>query len=712
MNSEFIKIPIKFPMFNLQNQNYKSIFKIIFYEKDFYRTESKSIELPKRLFNNIIFKDTKYDFYKKLLNIDIVGKNPRVLLQLNQKVTKNNFKNISLRMVGVKYSGMKHFSSYLGNTVGIPILKDSKIIKPDIQLEKEMFEYFTPNGKNPYNLKIKNLFEFMMKYPTHVYYSGNLNSKTFLKYFDISDHISNDFYKDDFEDIIKKFSRQKDSEYIIMDDYFISTKELNKFLPEVMNIVLGRDIKQFKEHQQISRSISKTTSLSNLETLTKGLRATLFEHQKIGISWLWNLYDKKLPGAILADDVGLGKTLQSIGLMTILKNKNLLSTKDYKDVVVVCPASVISVWEKEIINFNNSLLKHTKIYSFEKFQNVTLTNKPVLLIIDEAQRAKNKNTLNNKRLSTVNSKFTLLLSGTPIENRTQDLYNILFLVDPIFSKIYNVLYRMSKNEHTIATETKKIIDGIYLRRLKTKNELAAKLNIIDVYIPMNRIETELHKAIKNFYGNKLIKAKATNNFQYYNEAIVALGRLRQCVSWAKQLEEFKYIKKSIPNISSKSSKLLSLIKKNPDEKFVIFSEYSKTIKFLKSILPGKTLVIDGSVPSAKRGEIIKTFQEDPDYKYIIVASKAGNSGITLHSANNIVLYDLWWNPARIHQMIARVYRIGQTRDVNAYMFINEKSIDENIMKVIDVKKEIISTFENTSTNDDTDTLKKLINNIF
>lgn len=720
ISSAGIDILPKNPLIDIKQQSYKSIVHIAAleagYKKELSNSSKKRITIPKGIFQSSIFSGTEFnDIYKAKKKFNILAKNPRLVIRLNKRLSYDTAINCSTRYLGVAYSGMNFGSSYLGNTIGIPLIKENKIITPDRQFEKEVLDHCTFRNKNIYTPNIKNIFKLMKEFRCKVYYQGNINTIINYKFFHIKDYIQDNYYKSIFEKIITSYRTNKEKEFLIVNEYIVDTKDITKYLSEIMDILIGEDLKKFKKHQMVARAVSKTEVLSNLDTLLKGFRITPFEHQKTGISWLYKLYKGNLPGAILADDVGVGKTAQAIGLCTILLNEKQLTSGKFKDIIIVCPASVISVWEKEIASFNPNLLKRCTIYSFEMFTRVTISNKPVLLIVDEAQRAKNKNTINNKRLITVKAKFTLLLSGTPIENKTQDLYNILSIVDPVFGKIYNTLARVSKDESVIAGQTRKIIDGIYLRRLKTKEQLTAVLNIEEIRIKMSKQEEEAHKNILDFYGNKKVKMKATKSIEYYNEFIIALGRLRQAVSYVKQLQDQPYIKnKAMTPTSSKGARLLQLIKSKKDEKFIIFSSFKESIKYLKTILEpnGKVLIIDGSVPSSRRGDIISKFQTDPDYKYIIVSLKAGNSGITLHSANNVVIYDLWWNPAILHQAIARAYRIGQVKDTTAYLFINEKSIDENIINIINIKKEILNAFENTSATKNEPNINKLIDTVF
>ncbi len=707
-----IVIHNKRPMFNLSLQDYRSLVWVMIEETPAMLKTKDKVILPKAIFKNSVFKGTEFDqFHAKHTKTDIPAKNLKLQIRVGRRITQLSHTNVELRYIGVKYSGMVAGNSYIGNTIGVPILKTNKILKPDQTTERQILSKLTRKNLHSYQgYEAKNILDLMSEFDCSVWYQrSNTSEKEFFRYFDIRQAIQNNQSKSELDKIIKKFKKMKNKNvsYLVMDDYFVKISELNKYFNEIINILLGKDIKEFNEHHKKAESVSKTKILPDFNNKTKDMFGAPFEHQKLGISWLFNLYQKEVPGAILADDMGMGKTYQTIGFLTAVNN-----TKRLRRIVIVCPASVISVWQQEIKQFNKKLESKIEIYSFEAFSNRKDEKKVDILIIDEAQRAKNKDTRANEKLRSINSDFTLLLTGTPIENKVQDIYNIMAIIDPIYFKIYNTLAGLSPSENNLAVKTQALLQPVYLRRIKTKQQLKATLQIEEIEIPMYKFEQEAHDAILNFYGNKTIQSKAKKGIEYYNDMIIALGRLRQVASYSYQLKDLIFMKDiNIEPKASKSKKLLEMVNAQPKEKFVIFSMFTETIKHLEKMLPEKPLVITGAVSSNKRGDIIKEFQEGPK-RFIIVSLKAGNSGITLHAAKNIVMYDLWWNPAVMMQAISRAYRIGQTRDVTAYMLVNKGSIDENIIRVINLKKEIIAAFDGKTSGNESNIVNKLAQDIF
>ena len=669
----------------------------------------KIFSVDKAIFDNSIFKKTEFGFiFDKHKDYSIHAKNMSVYLELRHtpSTNENKIQYQRFRYVGIKYTGLTKYSSFLGNTIGVPSVRDNKILIPDIDEEKKLEFLFKKSSKSLYTgFSTSNLIEILKNFNVRCVYKGKSRYRL-VQYINMEKLLDHE-YITILNRLITKSKFAKD--YILIDDdndiLIVSKQEFQNFLSEVMDIVLGKEIKAFKEHRKQAQSVQKIVDLSVIDKLN--INATLFDHQKIGVSWLYNLYQKKVPGAILADDMGMGKTIQAIALIDLIKPKTT---------VIVCPASVISVWEKEIKSFAPHLSNKVQIYSFEKFNNTSTTDVD-FLIVDEAQRAKNRNTGTNKRLMLVNAKFTLLLSGTPIENKVEDLYNILRIVDPAFGKIFNYMKKTTNDEEFLAGETRKIIDSIYLRRVKTKNELSSTLTINNVYVDMTKMEANIHEAITKYYGNLLVKKSATNDLSYYSDAIIALMRLRQAVSFPYQLKKLTSEIDTLKNqkIDTSSSKVKEVLRlsANSKEKWIIFTSFTATLNHLKKVLPGDVLTISGETPSGRRGAIIKEFQEG-SAKYIVVNIKAGNSGITLHAANNVIMYDLWWNPAVMQQAIARAYRIGQTKDVNVYMLVAKHSIDENILRISDLKQEIISTFETGSSpkGKDKSITNELIDSIF
>jgi len=663
--------------------------------KNFWKDQLMQIKDTPKAFEkySILNQDGK-------LGINIDTKRPRIFIRLkNQLTTERDFRNIYTRYVGLSYSGLPNNPNYsIYNDIAIPDTNNNKLLKPDINLNKRLRTYFHTKAKDTYSgfsLSLGNLRKLLKEdIKVDMRYMGVRDKPTRYIFPKIKETLNND-WKGIYEKVLNKYSNVDNIIMVVhYDDKYIFFKdELQPHMESITNLVLGKDIKEFKDQRQKAESISKTKILPEVNNI-KNFNATLFEHQQQGVSWMYSQYKAKTPGVILADDVGMGKTIQSIAFAALMKPKSVL---------VVCPASVIGVWEKEIQKFYPSLHSKTKIISYEGLVNLPIKHSD-LIILDETQKIKNDKTLAHMKIDNIKNNFIILLSGTPIENKVKDLYSVLYFINPVFNRIYTTLKKVYRNENNLAISTRKLIDGFYLRRVKTKKILDKVLNINIVKFPPKQIETKVNQKIKNFFGNKLIKAKAKNNLAYYNDVIIALMRMRQLSSDVALLQDEPYLNNLHKPIAMATGSKLQRTEKLIDsfdkkDKIIIFSSFSGTIEKLKNMYP-KAYVIQGSTPSAQRSKIIEDFQNSKNHKEIIIISlKAGNAGITLNTANKVIIYDLWWNPAVIHQAIARAYRIGQTRDVDAYLMATEKTIDENILKILDFKQGVIDSFNSNSDKD-------------
>jgi SNF2 family DNA or RNA helicase len=399
--------------------------------------------------------------------------------------------------------------------------------------------------------------------------------------------------------------------------------------------------------------------------------------------------------------MGLGKSLSTISMLALIQHEY-----PNKKITIIAPASMVGTWESEIKKFY-PVLKNYKILSYEKALR-SLDNTDIL-VLDEAQKIKNHKAETYKAISSIKKEFTIILTGTPIENKIDDIINILGVINPVFLKLKS----LKKFSSDFVIKLKTVINPIFLQRKKEDvniTELNVKLIEKPIFIEPSKLEKLLIEKIREIYHNKLIQLNATNNYEFYESQILLTGvlRIRQAISYPKQLPED--LKKLLPKnlqiaintmIPSKYKKLEQLCteKINKKEKIVIFAEFTETIKFLKENLSKKFKVITltGSDSSERRKIIIDSFQNN-HFDIIIISLKAGNSGITLHSANNVIIYDLWFNPQVLAQAVARVHRIGQTKDVEADFLVLKDTFDERIYEILYAKKKLIQNFEQYNPN--------------
>lgn len=439
------------------------------------------------------------------------------------------------------------------------------------------------------------------------------------------------------------------------------------------------------------------------------LPAFLRPYQARGVAWIRQMFDRGVH-PLIADEMGLGKTLQVLCAIALDERKN-------SSALIVCPASVVPVWQNEIRKFfpqlTYSVLNSEKKTLSGQHPRIVLTSyghlrrgtgkisgkKFTYAVLDEAQFIKNPHTLIARACLKINATHRLALTGTPIENRHLDLWTIFrFLMPGLLGRRRDLEQVLSDSE--IATESleklKTQITPFILRR--TKREVAKELpektqNIL--FCPMSDMQREHYreivrnglsvyqKNIRSLSAQTALRENPTN-------LLTLLMRLRQATCDPALLPgcaDLPY------EHSGKISVLLERVQEIIDNggKIVIFSQFvmflERVQKALRErfpeipqfILTGKTL--DRETP-------VDSFQTSPGAAIFLVSLRAGGTGLTLHSAEYVFLLDPWWNPAVEEQAIDRVHRIGQQKRVFVYRMVAAGTVEERIEKLKRQKREL------------------------
>ncbi|MBT5856331.1 DEAD/DEAH box helicase family protein [bacterium] len=434
--------------------------------------------------------------------------------------------------------------------------------------------------------------------------------------------------------------------------------------------------------------------------LDENFTSKLRDYQFYGVNWMDFLYKNQF-GGILADDMGLGKTVQSLALTSIHDNK--LPT------LIIGPTNVLYNWQKEI-NFwtpgktsmiyaggnRHKLLKDLPKTDFIITTYGVLKNDIELLnaipfnciIVDEAQHIKNPKTQVSKAIKQLQGKFKLALSGTPIENYLQDIWNIMDFVLPNFLgtlKEFEVLSKDDGGRKRIKDKVRPFI----LRREKREvlDSLPEKTEMI-LKCPMGTKQMELYKSVL---------AAAKQGIQSMDgkrdrlHVLTALLKLRQVCLHPGIVKEFQN-----PNLESAKfelvkDKIMQLSQEN--HKVVIFSQFTEMLDILENWINEKKIYserIDGTVSASKRQERIDRFQETDKAGVFMLSLKAGGVGINLTAASYVIHMDPWWNPAIESQATDRVHRMGQKNKVMVYKLITEGTIEEKIQTLQEQKKQLIA----------------------
>ena len=452
-----------------------------------------------------------------------------------------------------------------------------------------------------------------------------------------------------------------------------------------------------KDFAKFKKLIAKPTLYDVPESLTGELRP----YQKIGYSWLVQNIRYGF-GSILADDMGLGKTIQVLSAILYYKEKNLLEDKT---VLIIVPPTLISNWENEIKKFTPELtyfIYHgsNRSYPLENYD-IILTSYGVvrldldmfmderwfLCIIDEAQNIKNPNTEQTKAIKSVNARSKVALTGTPIENKLMDYWSIFDFTNKgylstkdAFKKQFVIPIEKLEDEETIH-ELKTIAKPFVLRRLKTdddiKDELPEKF-INDIYCTLSKKQVKLYNAILEEIFFDIENSKG---IQRKGIILKILTALKQTCNHPAQ---FLAIKNPKISESGKMELLVNILENilANDEKVIIFTQYVEMGKLIQELISKKfkqeVLFLHGSQTLKEKTRIIDAFQEDEDYKIFVATLKTGGTGLNLTAAQNVIHYDLWWNPAVENQATDRVHRIGQDKDVMVYRFITKGTLEETI----------------------------------
>lgn len=440
----------------------------------------------------------------------------------------------------------------------------------------------------------------------------------------------------------------------------------------------------------------------------KNLTVKLRDYQQTGFSWLQFLSRYGL-GGILADDMGLGKTLQV--LTHILHDKN--SGKLKSPCLIVVPTSLLSNWQAEIKKFTPSLSslvltgnsRHKK-YSFINTIDIVIISYGVMIrdhkklsefnfhmhVLDEAQAIKNAKTRAAKVASSINSQQRLCLSGTPIENHLGELWSLFNFLMPgflgsqkQFEKIYQIpIEKIGDAQRQADLSTR--VSPFMLRRTKSKvaKELPEKTEIVQI-IELNEDQSNLYETIRLTMSeeikNAMMKSQGNANS---NKIIIgnALLRLRQICCHPALLK----LESVTENYDSAKLNWLTTVLPNMIEegnRILLFSSFTGMLDIIEehvNSLKIDTLKLTGKTPSHKRGELIDKFQAG-EIPVFLISLKAGGSGLNLTTADTVIHFDPWWNPAAESQASDRAHRIGQDKNVFIYKLITQGTVEQKIQKL-------------------------------
>jgi SNF2 family DNA or RNA helicase len=443
--------------------------------------------------------------------------------------------------------------------------------------------------------------------------------------------------------------------------------------------------------------------------ISKEIKATLRPYQHSGFNWLQSL-DELGWGGCLADDMGLGKTLQTISFLQFVKEKYPGSTQ-----LVICPTSLIFNWENEIQKFCPSLRFYThyglqREFSETHFEeyDVILTTYGVVrndldeltnflwqyIILDESQAIKNPDARVTRAVLQLRAVNRIILSGTPVQNNTSDLFSQFSFVNPgllgtrdFFNREFATpIDKFGSKEKT--QHLKKLIHPFTLRR--TKEQVAKDLpdkTVTVLWCTMEEEQRKLYNQFRDNYRNSLLKKIDEEGIGKSGMYVLeGLLRLRQICDHPAMVTK----KNDDDSQSVKINEIIREVKENAsNHKVLVFSQFTEMLQLIKVQFEQTEIpfcYLDGSTSLPHRKEQVEKFQEDETIKVFLISLKAGGVGLNLTVADYVYLVDPWWNPAAEQQAIDRAHRIGQKRKVFAYKMICKDTVEEKILQLQERKK--------------------------
>ena len=434
------------------------------------------------------------------------------------------------------------------------------------------------------------------------------------------------------------------------------------------------------------------------EKLNNLLKVNLYPYQKEGIR-----FAAKAGKAIIADEMGLGKTIQAIGTAELLRKEGLIGS-----VLILCPTSLKYQWRSEIKKFTDaevfviegSHLKRKEAYNRPEPYKIISYNSAAndikilgclqtdMLIMDEVQRLKNWNTQISRAARKIESDYSVILSGTPLENKLDELYSIVEFVD----NFRLAPYYLFKDKHIITDETGKVLG------YKNLNDIGKKLGEIlirrrkkdvklqlpersdkNLFIPMTNEQMDMHQEWQNQVRLLVLKWRRMHFLSDKDRK-----RLLLFLSQMRMVCDSSYILDQKTRYDTKVDECVNIINdiiSEEGEKVVVFSQWERMTRLIAKELEKKEIgfeYLHGGVPSEKRKNLVDNFMNEPSSR-VFLSTDAGSTGLNLQSAATIINIDLPWNPAVLEQRIGRIYRLGQQNNIQVINLVTPDSIEQEML---------------------------------
>jgi SNF2 family DNA or RNA helicase len=474
-------------------------------------------------------------------------------------------------------------------------------------------------------------------------------------------------------------------------------------------VTIYPDAEEYIQTRLVQQRIAATVAHIRRDPSAHPLRKTLLKVELLPYQLDGIAFAAAAGRAILADDMGLGKTIQAIGMAELLARE-----AGIRKVLIVCPASVKSQWRSEILRFAERDCQivlggaEQRASQYENGCFFTICNyeqvlrdilaiervKWDLIALDEGQRIKNWEAKTTQTMKSLRSPFALVLSGTPLENRLDDLFSVAEFID---DRRLGPAFRFF-NRHRVTDEKGKVLGYKNLERLRESlKPILLRRTRSAVMKDLPPRTTEIVRIAPtneqlDIDGGQMQVISTIVRKPYISE--MDLLRLRKALLLARMNADSTYlVDKRAPGFSSKLERLEELFEDLAAEearKIVLFSEWTTMLTLIERQIKRFKLDfvrLDGSVPQKKRQQLVHQFQRDPACR-LFLTTNAGSTGLNLQAANTVINVDLPWNPAVLEQRVARAHRMGQRNPVQVYLLVTEGTIEEKLLGTLAAKHDL------------------------